>query len=53
MASELDWLQVYDMTHWWKIALRAGASLQKLQPPKFSDSSRDVWAPPLYKYQIR
>ena len=25
--SELDWLQVYDMTHWWKIVLRAGASL--------------------------
>ena len=25
--SELDWLQVYDMTHWWKIILRTGASL--------------------------
>ena len=25
--SELDWLQVYDMTHWWKIVLRTGASL--------------------------
>ena len=26
--SELDWLQVYDMTHWWKKFLRTGASLQ-------------------------
>ena len=25
--SELDWLQVYDRTHWWKIVLRTGASL--------------------------
>ena len=25
--SELDWLQVYDMTRWWKIVLRTGASL--------------------------
>ena len=25
--SELDWLQVYDLTHWWKIVLRTGASL--------------------------
>ena len=25
--SELDWLQVYDMIHWWKIVLRTGASL--------------------------
>ena len=25
--SELDWLQVYDMTHWWKIVLRTGAIL--------------------------
>ena len=27
--SELDWLQVYDMLHWWKIALRTGASIWK------------------------
>ena len=25
--SELDWLQAYDMKHWWKIVLRTGASL--------------------------
>ena len=25
--SELDWLQVYDMAHWWKIVLRTGPSL--------------------------
>ena len=25
--SELDWLQVYGMTHWWKIVLRTWASL--------------------------
>ena len=25
--SELDWLQVYYITHWWKIVLRTGASL--------------------------
>ena len=25
--QELDWLQVYDMTHWWKIVLRTEASL--------------------------
>ena len=29
--SELDWLQVYDMTHWWKIVLRTGASLNRNQ----------------------
>ena len=25
--SEQDWLQVYDITQWWKIVLRTGASL--------------------------
>ena len=25
--SELDWLQVYDLTDWWKIVLGTGASL--------------------------
>ena len=25
--SELDWLQVYDKAHWWKIVLLSGASL--------------------------
>ena len=25
--SELDWLQVYDMTHWWKTVLMTGTSL--------------------------
>ena len=27
LKIEPDWLQVYHMTHWWKIVLRTGASL--------------------------
>ena len=37
--SELDCLQVYDMTHWWKNVLRTGASLlssQKLEANAFN-----------------
>ena len=40
--SELDWLQVYDMTHRQKIVLRTGASLLLILICKIK-SEEDCW----------
>ena len=41
--SQFDWLQVYDMTHWWKIVLRTGASLPfDLHYPKTREYSGKI-----------
>ena len=33
--SEVDWLQEYDMTHWYQIVLRTGASLMTNEINKY------------------
>ena len=42
--SELDWLQVYGVAHWWKIVLRTGASLRlRLIPISWWKDGNILW----------